>query len=88
MGAFYYIVQDTGAARGLMVTSAGFQRGAIQVAHAERIGMATLNPDATRSDYVLEVADQLFRGLSVSDHFAFTEQATVRRSPDAASPQT
>jgi len=66
--AFYYkIHRDVGADGGLMVSSVGFTEGAEGIANAEKIGMAVLNPDATEREYLLEIAGQLWRGVSFTD---------------------
>jgi len=50
------------------VTPIGYQKGAGIVARSEGIGLATPNPDATAREYVLEIAERLFRGLHISDN--------------------
>ena len=56
-------ITDTGAKGGLMVTPLGYQLGAKLVAQAQKITLATLNPDATEREYVLSVAERLFIGV-------------------------
>lgn len=66
--AFYYkIHHDIRADGGLMVSPVGFTEGARGIADAEEIGMAVLNPDATEHDYLLEIAGQLWRGISFEE---------------------
>jgi hypothetical protein len=65
MEAFYYkIYHDIGADGGLMVSSVGFTEGAMGVADAEKIGAATLNPDATEYDFLLSIGNLIFGGVS------------------------
>jgi NADH pyrophosphatase NudC (nudix superfamily) len=80
MGAFAYRIQSIGAAGGLMVTPLGFQAGARAIASLERIATATLNADATEEEFVLTIADQVFRGLKVSDqgHGVDTVRSIIR----------
>lgn len=78
MEAFYYkIHRDVGADGGLMVSSVGFTEGATGVADAEEIGMATLNPDATEHEYLLEIAGQLWRAISFTDVALVSEEFTA-----------
>jgi len=82
IGEFYYVInREVGAGGGLIVSSVGFDAGAQAVANAEKIGMVILNADATEQDYILEIADQLWRGISfidivpIADEFKFTSTA-------------
>lgn len=63
VGELIFRVQDTGAASGLIVTTVGAQEGAKLVAKAHKIGLGTLNLEATERDYVLDVAGRLFHGI-------------------------
>ena len=80
MAEFAFKIQDIGPSEGLMVTSIGYQKGAKIVAESERIGQATLNPDATDSEYILEIAERLFRGLLISDHGRGADSISVYRT--------
>jgi hypothetical protein len=62
MGEQAYRIIETGAAGGLFVTAVGYQEGAKLVANAAKIGMATLNLDATEREYDLDIAGRLFFG--------------------------
>lgn len=76
MGEFYYVInREIGADGGLLVSSVGFDAGAQAVANAEKIGMATLNSDATEYDYILEIAGQLWRGISFTDIVPVSDEA-------------
>ena len=81
MAGFAYRVRDVGASAGLVVTPIGFQRGAKAVAKYEKIGMATLNPEATEQDYALRIAEQLFAGKSLSGQLSFAGSLTLRHIP-------
>lgn len=83
MAGFAFRIRDIGAGEGLMVTPIGYQKGAKKVAKAARIGMATLNPEATESEYILTIANRLFRGLLVLDHGTETDNVSVYRTCDA-----
>ena len=83
MAEFAFKIQDIGASEGLMVTPIGYQKGAKIVAESERIGQATLNPDATDSEYILEIAERLFRGLLISDHGRGADSIFVHRTCSA-----
>jgi hypothetical protein len=67
VAGFAYRIRDIGAGEGLMVTPIGYQTGAQLVASAEKIGTATLNADATATDYLITIGERLFRGLSAQD---------------------
>ena len=64
VGGLVFRIIDTGAEGGLMVTPLGYQEGATLVAKARKVTLATLNLDATETDYVLKVAERLFVGIS------------------------
>lgn len=85
MAGFAFRIGDIGAAEGLMVTPIGYQEGAKKVAEAAKIGMATLNPDATESEYILTIAGHLFRGLVATDYGTGTDSASVYRTCDVCS---
>jgi hypothetical protein len=71
---------DQGAAGGLMVTPVGYQEGAAKVANARKIGMATLNANATDREYVLRIANQLFVGVVSKIRFGAVTTAVVVRN--------
>ena len=48
----------------MWVTPVGYQQGAALVAKARKVTLATLNADATETDYMLRVAERLFAGVS------------------------
>ena len=77
VAAFAYRIGDIGADGGLIVTPIGLQRGAQLVAGAERIGVAMLNAEATETNYALEIAGQLFRGLGVFDNASLKDSVQV-----------
>jgi hypothetical protein len=79
VGAVYHkVFRDTQADGALIVSAAGFQDGAEKVATAETIGMATLNPEATRHEYLLDIAGQLFRGVSFTDVAYATDTVSIQ----------
>lgn len=80
MAEFAFRIDDIGASEGLMVTPIGYQRGARIVAQAQRIGLATLNLDATDQEYILESAERLFRGLFISDNGRGKTHISVQRT--------
>ena len=82
VGGLAYRFMDIGADMAYMVTPIGFQKGAQKVANANKINMVTLNADATDTEYILAVADQLFRGLRVSEYGVGTDSVNVYRSCD------
>lgn len=77
VGDLAYRIADVGADEGLIVTPIGFQEGARLVARAERIGLVRLNAEATESDYVLEIAGQLFSGFSLYENVAGKDSVLV-----------
>ena len=83
MAGFAFRIGDIGAGEGVMVTPVGYQEGAEKVAEAARIGTATLSRDATESEYILTIANHLFRGLLVTDRGTGTDSVSVYRTCDA-----
>ena len=83
MGQFAFSINDSGAAGGLLVTPIGYQEGAAKVANASKIGMATLNPDATDREYALRIAERLFIGIADRIHFTDVATAVVERGSNA-----
>ncbi|MFI2284517.1 hypothetical protein [Nocardia beijingensis] len=53
VGGFAYRIRDLGAAGGIMVSPLGLQRGARLIAEKEGITEIRLEPDSTRTAYVL-----------------------------------
>lgn len=63
--AFHTVIHtDVGAEGGILVSSGGFTDGAVKSANAKRIGLATLNADATEDDFTLQIAEFILRGVS------------------------
>lgn len=63
--AFHTVIHtDIGAAGGIMVSAGGFTAGAVKSANAKRIGLATLNADATEYEFQLRIADLLISGTT------------------------
>jgi hypothetical protein len=83
MGHFAFSIIDTRAAGGLLVTPIGYQEGAAKVANASKIGMATLNPDATDREYALRIAERLFAGFVDTIHLTDVATAVVERGSNA-----
>jgi len=80
MAGFAYRIKDIGAISGIMVTPIGYQEGTKKVAQSEKIGMATLNPDATEKEYILTISNQLFRGLLIKDSVHLKDEiVSIRR---------
>ena len=53
VAAFAYIIKDVEAHSGIIVTTCGFQAGAVQVARAENIGLIVLHYDSTNKHYFI-----------------------------------
>lgn len=79
IGGFAYRVNDTGADRGIIITTVGLQKGAKLVADAERITVIKLDYNATSENYIAEIADQLF--LKVTDRIRVGEEVNVEIEP-------
>ena len=64
VAALAWIIQDTGAVGGLLVSPMGLQEGAAKVAASANILSVTLNADATPQQFVLAFLGNLFVGLT------------------------
>ena len=86
MGVHAYHIIETGAAGGLFVTPVGYQKGAKLVANAAKIGMATLNLDATEREYDLNIAGRLFFGREAKGgiRLGATASASVEYRPSGS----
>ncbi len=58
--AFAGKVANLGANEGILVNCKGFQSGAIKAANYLKIGMATLDPNATENEYAFHVGQTVF----------------------------
>jgi predicted helicase len=66
--AFHTVIYtDVGADGGIIVSSHKFTRGAVKSAQAKKITLATLNEDATEIDFIFQIGELIFRGISLGD---------------------
>ncbi|MDO9287168.1 MAG: restriction endonuclease [Thermodesulfovibrionales bacterium] len=63
IAALAYIIKDTGAAGGIVVSPLGLQAGARKVANAENIHRVFLTQDCTKNDYLLKFLDEIRMGF-------------------------
>jgi hypothetical protein len=72
VAAFSYIIADTGASGGIIVSPLPLQKGAKQVAEANRIIHVQLRPDSTPEEFAMRFLSKILLGLgdrmTVSDH--------------------
>ncbi|MBD2129460.1 restriction endonuclease [Microcoleus sp. ZQ-A2] len=95
VGGFAYTIQDTGAKRGIIVTTLGLQSGAIKVAKAENITLIRLDYNSTDKDFtvhlvnraVIQITEQ-FNGISFSPGIAiikhYSEEELLKRMHEDA----
>ena len=76
MGSLAYRLHDMGALSGIIVSPLGLQEGAKKVANAENIISVTLDPDSTRTDYVMKFLDQI--KIGTSGELTFTGPLGIR----------
>jgi restriction endonuclease Mrr len=73
VAAFAYIIQDIKAERGIVVTTQGLQKGAIQVAKAENIALIQLHYNSTDKNFYIKFSS--FEDSTKKDAVGrFTEQ--------------
>lgn len=65
IGGFAYRIQDTGAERGILVTTIGIQEGAKKVANAAKITEIRLDINSTDENYIAQIANAFFAKLSI-----------------------
>jgi len=65
-----YRIKDTGAERGIIVTTIGLQEGAKKVAKAEKIAELKIDPNSTDENYIASLANIIFA--------KFTEYIKIR----------
>ena len=75
IAAFAYLIQDTGAVGGIIVTPLGLQVGAEKVARAENIIDVHLRADSTPYEYFLSFLNRVFVGLT--DRATLTDHVSV-----------
>jgi hypothetical protein len=79
IGGLAFRIMDTGAVGGIYVSPLGFQEGARRVAAAYGVHEVLMDPDSTRTDYVLKFLNKVFVGAS--DVAAATESMSVTVIP-------
>lgn len=62
---FAYRIQQTGAKRGIIVTTIGLQQGAQIAADGAKITLIRLNEGSTKEEYVAKITQQIF--LKITD---------------------
>lgn len=72
-----WIIQDSGASGGIIVTPIGLQEGAKKVAAKAGIHEVLLKQDATTTDYVLEFLNQVCLGFSNAVNVSIAEKLTI-----------
>jgi hypothetical protein len=70
-------IGDTGAVGGIVVSPLGFQKGAKLVAESSNIMDVRLDPESTRSDYILRFLNSVFLGREDSVS-SFDEDLTLK----------
>jgi hypothetical protein len=74
IAALAYVIADTGAAGGIVVTPLELQAGAKRVAEHANIIHVKLSANSTTADYLLKFLNQVFAGVTesidVSDDFS------------------
>jgi predicted helicase len=81
LGGFAYTIQDTGAKRGIVVTTLGLQDGAIKVAKAENITLIRLDYSSNDENFTVHIVNRgviqrtdQFNGMSFSPGIAKTKK--------------
>jgi len=64
LGALAFVIEDTGASGGIVVSPLGLQEGAAKIASAKNIVSVTLSAESTTTDYVLTFLNEVMAGLS------------------------
>ncbi len=70
-----YKIDDTDAARGIIVTTIGLQEGAKKIAKAEKITEIKLDLNATTENYIAQIANQIF--IKNTDKLAVKEHLEI-----------
>lgn len=70
-----YRITDTGASGGIIVSVLGLQKGAEKLAEYENIHIARLNENCTTAEYLLQLLNKIFLGLS--DTVSFHESVMI-----------
>ena len=78
LAGFAYRVKDTGAYRGIVVTTIGLQDGAKKVAVAEKITEIKLNYTSTSENYIAQITNKIF--------IKRTEKINIRDSVELRGP--
>jgi len=75
LAGFAYRVKDTGADRGIIVTTIGLQDGAKKVAGAEKITEIKLDYNSTSENYIAQITNQIF--VKLTDRIKFSESLEI-----------
>jgi len=63
IGSLAYLIEDIGAAGGILVSPLGLQEGAAKIAQSENIHSVILDENSTCAEYVLEFLEKLRVGV-------------------------
>lgn len=72
-----FVIQDTGAAGGILVSPLGLQDGAKKIAVKAGIHEVRLDKDSTTTDYVLRFLNQICVGLSDTNSVNVTDTLSI-----------
>ena len=78
VGGLAFRIEDTGAKRGLLVTTVGLQEGAEKVAASADIQTVTLSYDSTPEKYLMEFLNRVFVGVTDHVHVGISERVIIR----------
>lgn len=77
-GSLAYVIKDTGASGGFLVSPAGLQSGAKKVAAAEGIHEIKLDPKSTTSAYFGEWLDKIRAGFTDTVNVSISEHLSIK----------
>lgn len=80
-----YRIRDTGASGGILVSPLGLQEGARKIAAAEGIQELFMDPDSTRTDYMLKFLNRTFIGVSQRISYNVFAEAKVASADETES---
>jgi len=75
-----YTIEDTGADRGIIVTTIGLQDGAKKIAGAEKITEMRVDPTSTSENYIAQITNQIFGKRSERVHISDSVELKLRNS--------
>ncbi|MBO6766051.1 restriction endonuclease [Maricaulis sp.] len=77
MGGFVYRVQDADAEGGIVVSRSGLQKGAEQIAEAEKIDQLEIEEGSSLDSYVARFLERIFVKETEVARISLTERTTV-----------